>query len=46
MAITLSDSNASMTENLVCLKERAKLRTVAAFWELATNHEKNVAETQ
>ena len=45
-AITLSDSNASMTENLVCLKERAKLRTVAAFWELAINHEQTIAETQ
>lgn len=35
-ALKLSDSNGAMTENLVCLKERAKLRTVAAFWEIAT----------
>lgn len=37
-AIELSDSTGSMTENLVCLKERAKLRTVAAFWDIATAH--------
>ncbi len=37
-SLTLSDCDGSMTENLVCLKERAKLRTVAAFWEIATSH--------
>lgn len=37
-ALTLSDSHGTMTENLVCLKERANLRTVAAFWEIATSH--------
>ena len=31
-ALTLSDSHGTMTENLVCLKERAKLRAVAAFF--------------
>jgi len=36
--LTLSDCEGTMTENLVCLKERAKLRTVAAFWEIATSH--------
>lgn len=39
-SITLSDCKGSMTENLVCLKERAKLRTVAAFWDIATKHRK------
>lgn len=37
-ALTLSDSHGTMTENLVCLKERANLRTVAAFWKIATSH--------
>jgi aminoethylphosphonate catabolism LysR family transcriptional regulator len=37
-SLTLSDSKCSMTENLVCLKERAKLRAVAAFWDIATAH--------
>lgn len=37
-ALSLSDSNSSMTENLVCLKERAKLRAVAAFWDIARSH--------
>ncbi len=39
-ALTLSDCDSTMTENLVCLKERAKLRTVAAFWDIATSHGK------
>ncbi len=39
-SLTLSDSKCSMTENLVCLKERAKLRAVAAFWDIATAHGK------
>lgn len=37
-SLTLSDCDCTMTENLVCLKERAKLRTVAAFWEIAAKH--------
>ena len=36
--LTLSDCEGTMTVNPVCLKERAKLRTVAAFWEIATSH--------
>lgn len=39
-SLTLSDSKSSMTENLVCLKERAKLRAVSAFWDIATAHGK------
>jgi len=39
-SLTLSDCDCTMTENLVCLKERAKLRTVAAFWEIAVSHAK------
>jgi hypothetical protein len=27
-----------MTESLVCLKERAKLRAIEAFWTAATEH--------
>jgi aminoethylphosphonate catabolism LysR family transcriptional regulator len=37
-SLTLSDCKGSMTENLVCLKERAKLRAVAAFWNIAKTH--------
>ena len=37
-SLSLSDCDCTMTENLVCLKERAKLRTVAAFWEIAISH--------
>ncbi len=40
-SLSLSDCGCTMTENLVCLKERAKLRTVAAFWEIATSHAKS-----
>lgn len=39
-SLTLSDCDCTMTENLVCLKERAKLRTVAAFWDIAASHAK------
>lgn len=39
-ALALSDCKGSMTENLVCLKERAKLRAVAAFWDIAKSHGK------
>jgi aminoethylphosphonate catabolism LysR family transcriptional regulator len=39
-ALALSDCDSLMTENLVCLKERAKLRAVAAFWEIAKAHGK------
>lgn len=35
-SLALTDSTGTMTENLVCLKERAKLRAVAAFWDIAT----------
>lgn len=37
-SLNLSDCKGSMTENLVCLKERAKLRAVAAFWDIAKTH--------
>jgi len=35
-ALELTDSKAKITESLVCLKERVRLRTVAAFLEIAT----------
>ena len=35
--LELTDSRARITESLVCLKERAQLRTVAAFWEIASS---------
>lgn len=42
-ALELTDSRAQITESLVCLKERARLRTVAAFWEIATSrHAKRI----
>jgi aminoethylphosphonate catabolism LysR family transcriptional regulator len=37
-ALALSDCKSSMTENLVCLKKRAKQKVVAAFWNIATAH--------
>ncbi|MCG8560524.1 MAG: LysR substrate-binding domain-containing protein [Hyphomicrobiales bacterium] len=35
-ALELIDCERQLTESLVCLKERLQLRTVAAFWEIAT----------
>ncbi|MGI9387649.1 MAG: LysR substrate-binding domain-containing protein [Methyloligellaceae bacterium] len=34
-ALKLTDTQATMTESLVCLAERFRLRTVAAFWDIA-----------
>lgn len=42
-AIELSDCRRDMTECLVCLRERLQLRTVAAFWEIATGGRRDAA---
>ncbi|NKB19816.1 MAG: LysR family transcriptional regulator [Alphaproteobacteria bacterium] len=36
--ISLKNCDRTMTESLVCLKERADLRTIRAFWTLAIEH--------
>ena len=41
--LELTDSRARITESLVCLKERARLRTVAAFWEIAASRHGHAA---
>ncbi len=38
VSIALSDCKAKMTESLVCLKQRAELRLIAAFLAEAKNH--------
>ena len=43
VALELADCERDMTESLVCLKERLQLRTVAAFWEIATDERRRAA---
>ena len=37
-AVPITDCKQPMPEKLVCLKERAQLRTVDAFWQVALDH--------
>jgi DNA-binding transcriptional LysR family regulator len=44
-ALDLVDCDRTMTESLVCLKERANLRAIEAFWTAATEYIDRAAGT-